>query len=353
MDKHAGAQRSHRAIAVLLLKVAASAAILCWLVWQAWTTDQFSRLWSEPKSWGWLVVAIAATAGAHLAGFLRWYWMGHALGLPLTVLESVRIGLIGCFFSLVAFGVVGGDTLRAWYAARQSPGRRAEAVASVFLDRAIGMLTMFAFAAAGWWFCAGRLQRSGDLVPVQAIRWLCLFSLAVAVAGFAGLGLMMLVGRFRRTALWRWLEKLPRIGPLVHRVTGIFLLYRHRYDAIGGCIALSVVVNLLFALSIWSVARFLPGEHPGLAGHLVIAPVSMVANVVPLPGGLGSMEAVLGFLYRGFLLAEMPDGKFQSAEVLVAFVFRITLLLVSAAGAVAWFSSSRAFRMEVQHVEAS
>ncbi len=338
---------------IFWLKVAASLSILGWLVREAWTTDQFERLWNGPKQWAWLPVAIAATGAAHLVGFFRWYWMGHALGLPLTIAESIRIGLIGCFFSLVAFGVVGGDTMRAWYAARHSPGRKAEAVASVFLDRAIGMLTMFLFAALGYWFCRDTLSQSGDEVQIRAIRLICQFSLLVSLAGLSGLSLMMMIGRIRRTRPWRAIEKLPRIGRFAQRLAGIFMLYRNRYDAILGCFALSLLVNILFAVAIWSVAAFLPGRHPGLADHLVISPISMVANSVPLPGGVGGMEPVLGFLYRGFLSAEgLPGGETATPELLVAFVFRFALLLVAAAGAVAWFSSSQSLRKELQSAEA-
>lgn len=334
---------------IFWLKVAASLFILGWLVQVAWSTDQFARLWHEPKQWGWLPVAIAATAAAHLVGFIRWYWMGNALGLPLTIAESVRLGLIGCFFSLLPLGLVSGDSMRAWYAARHSPGRKAEAVASVFLDRAIGMLTMFLFAALGYWICRATLRESGEELQIRAIQLICQFSLLVSAIGLAGLSFMMLIGRIRRTRPWRAIERLPRVGRIAQRLTGIFMLYRNRYDAILGCFALSLLVNILFAVAIWSVAEFLPGRHPGLADHLVISPISMVANSVPLPGGVGGMEPVLGFLYRGFLAAEAGAGTGpQTPELLVAFVFRFCLLLVAAAGAIAWFTSSQSLRAELQ-----
>jgi hypothetical protein len=260
--------------------------------------------------------------------------------------------LIGNFFSLVAFGVVGGDGLRAWYAARRSPGRRAEAVASVFLDRAIGMFTMFLFAAIGYGWCRDALHANGESAGVKAIEWMCLASLVISLVGIFGILAMMQVSRFRKAKWFRKLTGLPTVGPIVTRMTAIFMLYRNRKDAIAGAFGLSMVVNVFFAIGIWSVAKFLPGDHPGLAEHLVIAPISMVANSFPLPGGIGAMEAALPFLYRGFMsAAEVGGTAIATSEVLVAFVFRLTLLAVAAMGAFAWFRMDHSLREEIRHIE--
>ncbi len=337
---------------IIAAKIVLSAAILAWLAWGAWAEGQFERLVSGEKHWEWLGVALLASLAAHFTGFIRWYWMGHALELPLTVSASLKIGLIGTFFSLVAFGVVGGDGLRAWYAARKSPGRRAEAVASVFLDRAIGMFTMFLFAAIGYWWCRDRLATSGDSASIQAIQWMCYASLVISVVGIVGILAMLQVSRFRKTKWFRKLTGLPKVGPILQRMTAIFMLYRNRPDAIAGGFGLSMVVNVFFAIGIWSVAMFLPGNHPGLGEHLVIAPISMVANSFPLPGGIGAMEAALPFLYRGFMTtAESGAAGAGTSEVLVAFVFRLTLLAVAALGAFAWFTTDHTLRDEIRHID--
>jgi len=336
---------------IIAAKILVSAGILSWLAWSAWSEGQFGRLLTGQKHWEWLGVALLASLAAHFTGFIRWYWMGHALQLPLTVSESLKIGLIGNFFSLVAFGVVGGDGLRAWYAARKSPGRQAEAVASVFLDRAIGMFTMFLFAAIGYWWCRETLAASGDSASITAIQWMCYASLAISLVGIFGIVAMLQVSRFRKAKWFRKVAGLPKVGPLVHRMTAIFMLYRNRPDAIVGGFALSMVVNVFFAIGIWSVAMFLPGDHPGLAEHLVIAPISMVANSFPLPGGIGAMEPALQFLYLGFMPAAESGELSGSSEVLVAFVFRLTLLAVAALGAYAWFTTSHTLREEIRHLE--
>ncbi len=54
----------------------------------------------------------------------------------------------------------------------------------------------------------------------------------------------------------------------------------------------------------------------------------MVANAVPLPGGVGGMETAMTVLYEAFSC---------QTGLVVAFGFRFSLLAVSAIGAVFWF----------------
>ena len=54
----------------------------------------------------------------------------------------------------------------------------------------------------------------------------------------------------------------------------------------------------------------------------------MVSNAVPLPGGIGGMEWAMSFLYKAF-------GS--TSGVIVAFGFRLALLLVTVIGAGFWF----------------
>ena len=63
--------------------------------------------------------------------------------------DAMRIGFIGYLFNLAPMGIVGGDLLKAWMLAREKPGNRAKALASVVVDRIIGLYVLFLVAAAG------------------------------------------------------------------------------------------------------------------------------------------------------------------------------------------------------------
>ena len=76
--------------------------------------------------------------------------MVRALGLPFTCFDAIRIGFIGSFFGLFAFGIIGSDTLRAFYVTRQVKNRMPEAICSVVADRIVGLITMFSFASVAF-----------------------------------------------------------------------------------------------------------------------------------------------------------------------------------------------------------
>jgi uncharacterized membrane protein YbhN (UPF0104 family) len=61
------------------------------------------------------------------------------------------------------------------------------------------------------------------------------------------------------------------------------------------------------------VSRGLPGESPSLATHVVIVPIALVANIVPLPGGLGAFEAALDYLYRSVSESGSTPGGASSS----------------------------------------
>lgn len=314
-----------------------SIGILAWLFNKAWQDDQFQMIVHGPKDWRWLGLAVAACFAAHLIAFLRWRVMVRALGLPFTLIDATRIGFIGCFFNLFAFGVLGGDSLRAFCVCRQMKDNTPQAIGSVIADRVIGLLTMFSVAAIA--FTAFDFSTIDSLNPnkLAAVRFAARIASAVSILGFVGLFTLLLTPKITRTPFYRQLIHVPTIGKVIARLADVFLGYAKRPGAILTAIVLSLGVNICFAITIFAIASGIAGAHPTLSEHFLIEPIAMVANAVPLPGGLGGMEFALDFLYQSFSKAAQPTEN----GVVVAFAFRFALLLVSASGAIAWHANRR------------
>ncbi len=317
-----------------IVKFAFSIAILYYLFNKARQDEQFAALAETEKRYGWLLVSVLAVLGATLISFVRWWVMVRALDLPFRIRDAVRIGFIGMFFNLFAFGVLGGDTLRAFYVTRTIKRRVPEAIASVFADRFIGLLTMFTFAAVAFLLWDQSAVEWSDPGKQRAIRFIGQLATAVTVCGYLGLFTLLFTPRVRNTQWYQQIESLPKVGSIVTRLTDVVILYRSRPLAIIICFVASIGVNLCFAIAIYSVAAGIAEHYPTFADHFLIEPISMVANAVPLPGGLGGMEFALDFLYQAF---NTKDSLGKNPGVVVAFGFRIALLLVSAIGAVVWF----------------
>jgi len=185
-------------------------------------------------------------------GFVRWRVMVRALGLPFTMMDAIRIGFIGVLFNMVAFGVVGGDTLRAFYVTREIKDRTPEAISSVVADRIIGLLTMFSIASVMFLLVDISNVSSGNENDLAILSHICKFVLACTVLGFAGIATVFCAPWLTKTKWFGALMKLPKVGGIIEKVTDIVLIYRSRPGAVALSFLLSVGVNFCFVVSIYS-----------------------------------------------------------------------------------------------------
>ena len=330
-----------------VIKIAISIAILTLLYRKAQDGNQFSEIAQTEKNWTWIVVALFLCAAAHLISFYRWRILVNALEVPFTTLEAVRIGLIGSAFGLVSLGVVGGDSLRVVFAARDAKNKLAQIFGSVFVDRAIGLLTMFTFATGAYLLIDIGIGEADGSKKLSAIQLLCSIVSAATLSGWAVVLGFLLSPRLLGSRFVEKLKQLPKVGAIFQKLTDVVLLYRKQIPTLAYCLLLSIIVNLCFIATIYLIAIGLNVAHPSLDKHFLIAPISMCANAVPLPGGIGGMEPVLAFLH------DTLSGAGETAKhgIVVAFCFRVTLLVVAALGAVAWFVNRKQIRSIVKEAE--
>ncbi len=337
---------------LIVVKVLISVAILWYLIAKAQRENQFGVLRDNDKNWGWLLAAFAIILLAHAVSFLRWHLLARDLKLSLTLVDALKIGFITQFFGLVAFGVVGSDSLRAFYAIRRSPGKKSYAVASVFFDRVIGLLTMMACAGLGYWLNDWELlKEKGPEKLVFALESACLLLLWISGLGLGGLAIAVFVPkRWLLLAYERSLRTPPWIGGLLGRMINVLLIFREKKLGIVVAVLLSTVINFIFVVAIYWIALFSAGSLPTLEQHVVIAPISMIANSLPLPGGLGGMEAVLNLQYQALSPIALDNSSSPNMGVVVGFLFRLLLLAMAALGSLLWLTMSAAEK-ESLHVE--
>lgn len=88
---------------------------------------------------GWIAASLGLSLIAYLLSFWRYAILLDAVGIPLGLRESIRLGFIGAFFNTFMLGGMGGDVVKLAYVLRVTT-QRAAAVASIMLDRVIGLL---------------------------------------------------------------------------------------------------------------------------------------------------------------------------------------------------------------------
>lgn len=322
-------------ILITLLKIALSAGILSYLVWEAHRNAAFAHLRQQPKDWGLLAGALAACAGAVLLTLVRWCFLVRALGLPLRMRDALRIGFLGYLFNLAPMGIVGGDLLKAVLLAKHQKGHRAKALASVFVDRVLGLYLLFVVASVA-------LLATG-FGNVPEVRWVANATLALSAIATLGV-IVALSPDLTNGKSTRWIGKIPYVGPPLLQVVDAVQMYRHKLPVLAASAAISVGVHSLFSLGVFLIATGLYDRVPSLAMHFVLSPLSAAAGVLPLP--MGPFEFVLDRLY---LFAPVAGGAMMPGQGLViALGYRIITVLIAAVG-VCYYLGSREEVAEVLH----
>jgi hypothetical protein len=322
-----------------LLKFGVSAGLIAYLVIDAQRDKTFANLASQPKHWGLLAAAAACCLAGVALTFVRWYVLVRALDLPFSLKDAFRLGFLGYLLNFVSLGAVGGDLFKAVFVAREQHGRKAEAVATVVLDRVVGLYMLFVLATAAI-LATDQLNSS-----VQQIQIICRGTLFCTVLGAAGIAILLVPG-ITQGKFSAFLQRLPRAGTLFGKLLGAVRIYRQRPGMLLLACALSVGVHSLSTIGIWLVARGLPGEAPSLADHFVIIPLAMVTGVLPLPvNGLGAFEAVVAFLYE-----RVPTGVVVSEGrgLVVSLGYRAITILIALVG-VCYYLASRREVAQVLH----
>src|SRR6185295_6187786 len=107
--------------------------------------------------------------------------------------------------NLLPFGLVAGDSLKAVMLIQLNPRRKTEAVASVLVDRVVGLYALLLLAAiASCFLPSEQLARLGEGDRATIMR-LCWIVQSAAVISSLGLGLMLIPGG-TQSRLWDLLE---------------------------------------------------------------------------------------------------------------------------------------------------
>ncbi len=321
-------------VGLALLKLGLPAALFAYLL--IWCVDpkEYEAFWNQPKRWELLLAAQVIASLAILLGILRWRLLVLAFHIPFTLKEALRLGFLGYLLNFVSFGSVGGDVFKAILVARDKPEKRPEAVASVLLDRAIGLLGLVILAWLTLRFLSGG-ELPSLLVGIRRGAG------AIAIGSIAGLLLAIFAGNwFDR--LIDWGARLPMVGQTLARMARAVRLLRKSPLTLLGLLLFSVCIHSLLSLSIFIVSCGVYSEYPSFREHLMVVPPGMAAGALPLaPGGIGYQEGALAGLFQ-----QLPDLPESFSGILVATIYRLITVAVAGIGLIYyWTSHGREFKL--------
>jgi uncharacterized membrane protein YbhN (UPF0104 family) len=324
---------------ITFLKVAASAALLGYLLVKAARDESFQQLHQQPKNWSLLAVAAAVELAAVVVSIVRWRLLVAAVEIPFSIREAFRLGFLGFLLNFFTLGTVGGDAIRAVFLARSNPGRGAVAVATVVVDRLIGVFALLLLVSVAFFVLDWGSLETRDPEGLGIIKNLCWAALIGSGGGLAALAILLLPG-FTSSPVWDFFAGLPKVGRTIADLVEALRMYRRRIAILAVAVAMSLCVHGLLAIGLFLIAKGLPGETPGFEAHLVISPMASAFGAIPLPGGLGAFEVALDFLYRRI----SPERVAESQGFVIALAYRVITIFIAGIGAAYYVSSRREVR---------
>jgi len=317
-----------------LLKVGVSLAIVVYLIVQAKQDQAFAELAARPKNWPLLGLAALVCSLAVVLTHIRWCYLVRALGLPMSLRQAFRLGFLGYLFNLAPTGIVGGDVLKGVMLGHDHRGQRAKALASVVVDRVLGLYVLFLMAS-------GAILLTGFWRLDPKIRSICIVTLALTVVGTGAL-IVLFTPSFSGAWLSGILHRAGRLGRLCEQALLALRVYKHRPWTLLMATLASLVVQALLVVGTYLIALGLFQDVPSLDAQFVMVPLSSATGVIPLP--FGPFELVLEFL---FVHMGMPSHQ----GLIVALGYRLVTVLIASVGFFYYLAARREVAESVHDAE--
>ncbi len=278
-----------------LARVLFAVAVTGYVLWKSEPAAVGNTL--RGTSWGWVLAAVALVLADRLLMAQRWIALLAPVETgarpPLGTL--VRIFFVSTFLGTFLPASVGGDAVRAWSLKRDGvPG--AQSLASVLMDRLLGVISIVLCAAAG-------LALVPDLLHDRHVGW----ALAAATAGCIVAVAVVFSNRLD-DAVRGWLGRAPRgrvLGAFGRLLTAL-QTYRRHHALLLLVLTASVGVQLLRIMQAWMLGRSLGIDIP-LVAYLVAIPAILLLMLLPITiNGLGVSQWAFVFAFARFGVGRPP-----------------------------------------------
>ena len=233
----------------------------------------------------WFAFTLLLVAIDRVVMAIRWLLLLRAAGVDLPASSALRIFLTSSFVGSFLPAGVGADAARAYEVASRT-SRGSQAVASVGIDRILGLVAIAILGVAGLGGWAQHVE------PVLRLRLV-----AVAALGGAVTLAVFWVDKLARACVpprWRdtrWGWRILRLGDAIGA-------YRGHPKVLIRVMALSLAVQLVRVFQAYGLGRGL-GIDVGLDYYLVFMPIAMLVLLLPVSiSGFGLPQAAIVWLLR-------------------------------------------------------
>ena len=221
---------------------------------------------------------------------------------PLT--SVLRIFFVSTFAGTFLPASIGGDIVRA-YGLSQLQVAPGQAVASVLMDRLLGVVSILIVGAVGLYFA-----RTGDLASTRAITISLLAGAMLSMAAASIVFSERAAALAQAVAIRMPVDAIRTIGAELTRATRA---YGEHHGELANVLAGSIAVQVLRIVQAWCLGRALGIEAP-LAVYFGLIPLILLVMLLPVSiNGIGTSQ--MGFVWF-FGRAGVPEAEAFALSVL-------------------------------------
>ena len=247
----------------------------------------------------WFVGAVLCAGIPAVLGVIRWRWILRVQGLEVKFPRLFSISFIGLFFNAFMLGSTGGDVIKAWYVAHETHHKKAEAVATVVVDRLIGLLALFVITLI---MMAAFHHRVFD---DPKLFWFSMITLGIVLSTV----LVTIIGLWHGFAdkfpgLRAWLQRMPHYDTL-RRMVDAYRVYASHPVVLTKTLLISFAVHFFSMLSIVCIGYGLGVHTASLVDYYLYLPIINSVTAVPITiSGFGVREGMYIKMFREVGVAE-------------------------------------------------
>ncbi|MEA1888892.1 MAG: lysylphosphatidylglycerol synthase transmembrane domain-containing protein [Pseudomonadota bacterium] len=246
---------------------------------------------------------------------LRWKLLLDAQGLSPRYLTLIQSVMVAVFFNNFLPSTIGGDAMRA-YDTWKMGGGKTQSVSVVFIDRLLGIFTLFVFALLAI------LWGNAELSFIPNIRlWVALAVLAGVVA------LYVLFFRARQVSDYLQRHRHRKYGVISRPLEKIFSAFAG-FNGKPGVLMLALLLSVLLQLNViahyYLIAHSL-GIDIELSAMFIIVPVSIVVMMIPLSiNAIGIREVIFVAMFALYGVANADALAFAWLSFILGTVLGIS-----------------------------
>ena len=288
-------RRSKLGLLINAALVALAFGLLGVVIWR--NRDKIQDVFSHPLDLRLLALAQAIYLIGMVSTFFRWFFLVRVIDPRFTLRAAILLGFIGNVFNLVIPGAVGGDLIKAAYLVRMHI-KKTQAIASMVIDRIVGLLGLFMLASIGGAIAWPRA--SGDVAKLIVVAWIA--------TGLGVLALAVIFGQVVTRIFPQLGTGHSRLSLITSELKEMSTTYSRRLDVVSFCTLMSMGSHSTNVFAFYLIGRMLfPAMTTTLVDHFLMAPLTLFTMAVPLPfGALGLTEGVGEQLFN---LVGHPSGS--------------------------------------------